>query len=96
MVEAVRHARSVQSEIRKLKTMDDDELFVYAKEIQAPFALVQKTKELGEMKFLFRLRVHACLGFCVAHPDSYILVTQDVCPLSTLLPEVSQHQQMRP
>jgi pyridoxal 5'-phosphate synthase pdxS subunit len=46
-VEAVRHARAVQSEIRKLKTMDDDELYVYAKEIQAPFALVQKTKELG-------------------------------------------------
>lgn len=48
VVEAVRHARAVQSEIRKLKTMDEDELFVYAKEIQAPYALVQKTKELGE------------------------------------------------
>ena len=49
VVEAVRHARAVQSEIRKLKNMDDDELFVYAKEIQAPFALVQKTKELGRL-----------------------------------------------
>lgn len=48
VVEAVRHARSVQSEIRKLAGMDEDELYVYAKEIQAPYSLVLKTKELGE------------------------------------------------
>src|SRR2546430_2316146 len=35
VVEAVRHARSVQREIRKLTTMDENELFTYAKEIQA-------------------------------------------------------------
>lgn len=34
VVEAVRHARSVQREIRKVTTMDEDELFVYAKEIR--------------------------------------------------------------
>lgn len=33
VVEAVRHVRSVQGEIRKLVNMDDDELFVYAKEV---------------------------------------------------------------
>lgn len=48
VVEAVRHARSVQSEIRKLANMDEDELYVFAKEIQAPYSLVLKTKELGE------------------------------------------------
>merc|ERR550537_863547 len=34
IVEAVRHARAVDREIRKLKTMDPTELFVFAKEIQ--------------------------------------------------------------
>mmetsp|Transcript_54465 Transcript_54465/g.127370 ORF Transcript_54465/g.127370 Transcript_54465/m.127370 type:complete len:311 (-) Transcript_54465:153-1085(-) len=49
VVEAVRHAKAVQSEIRRLKTMDEDELFVYAKDIQAPYALVLKVKELGRL-----------------------------------------------
>lgn len=34
VVEAVRHARAVQREIRKVAAMDDDELFVFAKNIR--------------------------------------------------------------
>jgi pyridoxal 5'-phosphate synthase pdxS subunit len=34
VVEAVRHARAVYSEIRRLQSMDEDELFTYAKNIQ--------------------------------------------------------------
>merc|ERR1719229_2134069 len=34
VVEAVRHARTLMRDIKKLKTMDEDELFTYAKEIQ--------------------------------------------------------------
>ena len=49
VVEAVRHARSVQGAIRRLTTMDEDELFTYAKEIQAPYALVKETAELGRL-----------------------------------------------
>jgi pyridoxal 5'-phosphate synthase pdxS subunit len=49
VVEAVRHARAVNREIRKLTTMDEDELFTYAKEIQAPYALVKETAELGRL-----------------------------------------------
>jgi len=49
VVEAVRHVRAVISEINRLKTMDDDELYVYAKEIRAPVELVKLTKELGRM-----------------------------------------------
>jgi pyridoxal 5'-phosphate synthase pdxS subunit len=49
VVEAVRHARTVQSEIRKLAAMTDDELFSFAKEIQAPIELVRQTKELGRL-----------------------------------------------
>ena len=49
VVEAVRHARSVLGEIRKLQTMVDEELFTFAKEIGAPYELVKETKELGRM-----------------------------------------------
>ena len=49
VVEAVRHARTLLREIRKLKTMDEDEMFTYAKEIQAPFELVKKTAEAGRL-----------------------------------------------
>jgi pyridoxal 5'-phosphate synthase pdxS subunit len=49
VVEAVKHARTVNSEIRKLKTRDPDELFAYAKEIQAPYDLVKQTAELGRL-----------------------------------------------
>lgn len=38
VVEAVRHCRAVMGAIRALQTMDDDELYVYAKEIRAPGA----------------------------------------------------------
>jgi pyridoxal 5'-phosphate synthase pdxS subunit len=47
VVEAVRHARSVLGEIRRLTTMADEELMAYAKEIGAPYELVKETKELG-------------------------------------------------
>eukprot|EP00897_Mesotaenium_endlicherianum_P008595 jgi/Mesen1/7764/ME000408S06873 len=49
VVEAVRHVRSVQGDIRRLKTMDDDELYVFAKEIRAPYDLVKLTKDLGRL-----------------------------------------------
>lgn len=49
VVEAVRHARAVQREIRMLQSMDDNEVFVFAKEIQAPLSLVMKVKELGRL-----------------------------------------------
>jgi pyridoxal 5'-phosphate synthase pdxS subunit len=49
VVEAVRHARSVQREIRKLTSMDEDELFAYAKSIQAPHDLVVETAKLGRL-----------------------------------------------
>lgn len=49
VVEAVRHARTVMGEIRRLTSMDEDELFTYAKNIQAPFALVKETAELGRL-----------------------------------------------
>merc|ERR1719473_1126816 len=44
VVQAVRHARSVFSEIRQLKTMRDDELFAYAKELRVPVHLVEQVR----------------------------------------------------
>jgi pyridoxal 5'-phosphate synthase pdxS subunit len=49
VVEAVRHARAVNSEIRRLTSMDEDELFTYAKNIQAPYDLVVETARLGRL-----------------------------------------------
>ncbi len=49
VVEAVRHARTVLGEIRRLQLMPDDELMTYAKEIGAPYDLIRETKKLGRM-----------------------------------------------
>ncbi len=49
VVEAVRHARAILGDIRRLKTMRREEMFAYAKEIQAPFALVEETADLGRL-----------------------------------------------
>lgn len=49
VVEAVRHARTVVSEINKLKTMDEDELFTYSKNLGAPYSLVKETASLGRL-----------------------------------------------
>ncbi|MFQ5380737.1 MAG: pyridoxal 5'-phosphate synthase lyase subunit PdxS [Dehalococcoidia bacterium] len=49
IVEAVRHMRSVQAEIRAVSSMSEDELYTYAKEIGAPVELVQETKRQGRL-----------------------------------------------
>ncbi len=49
VVEAVRHGRTILGEIRRISSMDQDELFTYAKSIQAPYHLVLETAELGRL-----------------------------------------------
>lgn len=49
VVEAVRHARTVLGDIRRLQAMPDEELMAYAKEIGAPYELVRETKALGRL-----------------------------------------------
>lgn len=49
VVEAVKHARSVHREIKRLTTMDDDELYSYAKEMQVPIDLLRETKAKGKL-----------------------------------------------
>jgi pyridoxal 5'-phosphate synthase pdxS subunit len=47
VVEAVRHARAVLGEIRRLTAMAPEEMMAYAKEIGAPYDLVVDTAKLG-------------------------------------------------
>ncbi len=49
VVEAVRHARTVFGEIRRLKAMDEDELFTAAKNLQAPYELVKQVATAGRL-----------------------------------------------
>jgi len=49
VVEAVRHARKVQGEIRHLSNLPDEELMAYAKSIGAPYELVKEVKSLGQL-----------------------------------------------
>lgn len=49
IVEAVRHMRKVQSEIRALTVMNNDQLMAKAKALGAPFHLVQYVAEHGKL-----------------------------------------------
>jgi pyridoxal 5'-phosphate synthase pdxS subunit len=49
VVEAVRHMRSITGEIRRLGTLDETELFVAAKELQAPYDIVRGVAQNGKL-----------------------------------------------
>ena len=49
IVEAVRQLRDVLAEIRRLQGMREDELFVAARDLQAPFQLVQQVAADGKL-----------------------------------------------
>lgn len=49
VVEAVRHARSVLGDIRRLRETPPEELMSYAKEIRAPYDLVVSTHKTGRL-----------------------------------------------
>lgn len=49
VVQAVRHMRMMQSEMRRLKSMAEDELFEAAKELQVPYELVKYVHENGKL-----------------------------------------------
>lgn len=49
VVQAVRHMRMMQSEMRHLKSMAEDELFEAAKELQVPYELVKYVHENGKL-----------------------------------------------
>ncbi|TET07877.1 MAG: pyridoxal 5'-phosphate synthase lyase subunit PdxS [Candidatus Atribacteria bacterium] len=49
IVEAVRHMRQVMDEIRRLKNMPKEELMTKAKELGAPFELLQEVAQKGRL-----------------------------------------------
>ncbi|MDQ0269347.1 pyridoxal 5'-phosphate synthase lyase subunit PdxS [Cytobacillus purgationiresistens] len=49
IVEAVRHMRKVQAQIRKITVMSDDELMTEAKNLGAPFEILREIKKAGKL-----------------------------------------------
>jgi pyridoxal 5'-phosphate synthase pdxS subunit len=49
VVEAVRHMRTIMSDIRKVQNAREDELYVLAKELQAPLELVREVHATGKL-----------------------------------------------
>ena len=49
IVEAVRHARAVMGEIRRIQGMSGDELMATARDLKAPYSLVKELHETGKL-----------------------------------------------
>jgi len=73
VIEAVRHARAVNSAIRHAATMSDEELYTLAKEIQAPYHLLKETARLK------RLPVVSFAAGGIATPADAALMMQLGC-----------------
>jgi len=73
VVEAVRHQRAVMSDIRRVGAMNDEELYSFAKDIQAPFHLL---KEVARLK---RLPVVSFAAGGLATPADAALMMQLGC-----------------
>lgn len=69
VVEAVRHERAVSSEIRRASNMTEEELYVYAKDIQAPFHLVKETARLKKLPV-----VHFAAGGIATPADAALMM----------------------
>jgi pyridoxal 5'-phosphate synthase pdxS subunit len=73
VVEAVKHQRAVMADIRRAASMSDDELYVLAKELQAPYHLLKETARLK------RLPVVSFAAGGVATPADAALMMQLGC-----------------
>jgi pyridoxal 5'-phosphate synthase pdxS subunit len=49
VVEAVRHARRVLGEVRRIQNMSEDELMTTARDLRAPFELVKEIHQTGKL-----------------------------------------------
>ncbi len=49
VVEAVRHMRKIMNEIRKISSMSDEELYLEAKNLSAPYELILEVKKLKRL-----------------------------------------------
>jgi len=58
VVEAVKHQRTVMSDIRRAAAMSDEELYAFAKDLSAPYHLLKETarlKRLPVVSYVFSL-----------------------------------------
>jgi len=69
IVEAVRHMRAVQGEIKKIQNMNDDELYQEAKELRVPIDLVREVKKLGRLPV-----VNFCAGGIATPADAALMM----------------------
>ena len=49
IIQAVRHMRMMQSEMRRITSMEEDELYDKAKELAVPYDLLMYVRELGKL-----------------------------------------------
>jgi len=49
VIQAVRHLRAMNEEIRRIQNMSEDELFFQAKELQVPYELIKYVHENGKL-----------------------------------------------
>ncbi|XP_057454276.1 pyridoxal 5'-phosphate synthase-like subunit PDX1.2 [Lotus japonicus] len=69
IAETVKNVRSVMGELRALSNMDEDEVFAFAKKIEAPYDLVAQTKQMGRLPV-----VHFAAGGIVTPADAALMM----------------------
>lgn len=69
IAETVKNVRSVMGQIRMLNNMDEDEVFAFAKKIEAPYDLVAQTKQMGRLPV-----VHFAAGGIVTPADAALMM----------------------
>ena len=69
IAKTVMHVRCLMKELRVLSNMDDDEVFTFAKRIQAPYDIVAQTKQMGRLPV-----VHFAAGGIVTPADAALMM----------------------
>ncbi|CAI8600915.1 unnamed protein product [Vicia faba] len=67
--ETVKSVRCLMKELRVLNNMDDDEVFNFAKKIEAPYDLLAQTKQMGRLPVL-----HFAAGGIVTPADAALMM----------------------
>jgi len=91
IVEAVRHARAILGEIRRLQSMAPEELMAAAKEMGAPYELVVETARLGRLPV-----VNFAAGGIATPADAALMMGWGGFPSSTSQLGESQPLRMPP
>lgn len=87
-------------EIKMLKSLDEDELFTYAKDIQAPYNLVKQTAELGRLPVVnfaaggVATPADACLMMQLGMDG--VFVGSGCAPLAHFATVAGRHKSLRP